>query len=170
MPARPYDVRQVANYLLDLGDSEGFPLTQVSLYKIIYFCYGWYLITTGTRLFKNSFEAWEYGPVVRVLRDEFKSFGRNNITGRATKLDLASGERDFADPSLDEYDKKFVSQIFTTYRVYDAWELSDMTHEPGSPWDKLWNARGSVARLGLRIYDEEIKNHFTMIASRNRVS
>jgi uncharacterized phage-associated protein len=43
-------------------------------------------------LIKNEFEAWENGPVVKVVRDAFKSFGGKKITSRAKKFNLYTGE------------------------------------------------------------------------------
>ena len=170
MASQPYDAREVANFLLDLADEQNVDLSQVSLLKILYFCHGWYLLVNDIKLIKNDFEAWEYGPVVRVVRDEFKKFGSRKIQERARKLNIYTGERVIADSNLAESDKRFVKSVFVTYYNYSAWKLSDLTHEPGSPWDKLWNSKEPVARLGLRIRDEEIKRHFELIAARNRVS
>jgi uncharacterized phage-associated protein len=43
-------------------------------------------------LIKNDFEAWENGPVVRVVREAFKRYGKSPITSRAEKFDLDSGD------------------------------------------------------------------------------
>src|SRR5713226_2625981 len=116
----PYDARAVANLLLDVADSRNLWLTQMSLLKIIYFAHGWYLSETGNSLIKQDFEAWEYGPVVKVVRDEFKTFGRSRITERASKLDIYSGKRSIVEPDLSPDDVRFVISTFDAYHVYDA--------------------------------------------------
>lgn len=160
----PYDGREIANLLLEKADACGVILTQISLLKILYFCQGWYLLYKDKPLISNQFEAWENGPVIKVVRDSFKSFGSRQITGRATKLDLLTGEICELKPALSPADEQFVSQIFQTYHVYGPWELRDMTHEPGSPWHKLWNSERPVARFGLRIKNQEIIDHFRLKA------
>jgi uncharacterized phage-associated protein len=166
----PYDARAIANFILDLGDRRGTRLTQMSLLKILYFAFGWYLVTHGKRLIQQDLEAWEYGPVVKVVRDEFKNFGKKVITGRARKLDIFSGQRVVVQPNLNLEDANFISAIFESYHVYNGWKLSEMTHEEGSPWDRLWNASGPIGRLGLRIKDEDIKSHFSSLPKRISVS
>jgi len=156
----PYDARAVANLLLDLAEERGQRLTQVSLLKLIYFAHGWYLATYDRPLVTQDFEAWQYGPVVKVVRDEFKQFGKSAIAGRATKLNIRTGVRSFIAPDISDPDQNFMRSILQAYEGYDAWQLSDMTHEKGSPWDKLWNTSEPVGRLALRIRNEDIKAHF----------
>lgn len=163
-PAPPYDGREVANLLLDKADARQVGLSQISLLKILYFCQGWYLLYKSKALISNDFEAWENGPVIKVVRDSFKCFGSKRITGRATKFDLMSGETTEVIPRLSPADEGFVGQIFEAYHVFGPWELRDMTHEPGSPWHKLWKSDQPVARFGLRIKNQEILEHFRLKA------
>jgi len=162
----PYDARAVSNLLLKFAQSRGVSLTQVSLLKILYFAHGWYLSTYRQPLIKQYFEAWKYGPVVKVVRDAFKHFGKQPITGFATTHDLVLDEIKIVEPDLNLLDTEFVRKIFEFYFIYDAWELSAMTHESGSPWDKLWNADGEVGRFGMRIKNGDIQAHFDRLPRR----
>src|SRR5690349_7522631 len=92
-PTPPYDSRAVANYFLDIADARKRSLTQLLLYKILYFSHGWYLTAFRQPLLAHDFEAWPHGPVIKVVRDEFAKFGDRPITGRARKLDIYSGQR-----------------------------------------------------------------------------
>jgi uncharacterized phage-associated protein len=158
----PYDAREIANYLLDYADTRKVSLSQITLLKLIYFCHGWYLFYKHCPLVRNEFEAWKDGPVVRVVRDAFKRHGKSKITSRAERFDLLTGEVSTVVPTLAQDDQHFVEKIFETYQGLGPWELRDLTHEPGSPWDKLWNSDQAVARFGMRIRDEEILAHFSL--------
>jgi uncharacterized phage-associated protein len=166
----PYDARAVANFLLDLGDARKLPVTQLFLYKILYFAHGWYLAKSGKPLITQDFEAWEYGPVVKILRDQFRKFGKGTIKTRAEKLDIFLDKRTIVEPRLTQDDKEFIQSVFSAYQIYHAWELSEMTHEAGSPWDKIWNSSEPIARLGLRLTNAEIKAHFDSLPKRLLVS
>ncbi|MGN8095427.1 Panacea domain-containing protein [Methylobacterium sp. 22177] len=166
----PYDARAIANFLLDLADSRGVQLTQMSVLKIVYFAHGWYLAINERPLCAQEFEAWTHGPVVKVVRDAFKNFRKEFITSRATKLILTTGEIVEVEPDLSSEDKKFIEGIFDAYHIYDAWQLSDFTHETGSPWDVLWNSPEPVGRLALRIKNEEIRAHFRSLRQRFALS
>jgi uncharacterized phage-associated protein len=165
----PYDGRAVANLLLDVAEEHGEFLTQLSLYKILYFAQGWYLVEKGQPLVKQDFEAWKYGPVIKAVRDEFHSFGDRPIRTRALKLDIYSGNKIEIKPEFPDEDRRFVSNIYLVYHVHDAWKLSEMTHERGSPWDRLWNTALPIGRLALRLRNDDIKAHFDGLPKRLRV-
>jgi uncharacterized phage-associated protein len=169
-PSAPYDARAIANFLLELGDERQLPLTQVTLLKLLYFSHGWYLALRNVPLIVQEFEAWEHGPVVKVVRDAFKGFKKAPITDRAKKLDIKINQSRIIIPDLAGDDSRLIKLIFDAYHVYGAWELSDMTHEPGSPWDEIWNSPEPVGRLALRIKNEDIQAHFDRLPRRFRLS
>lgn len=160
----PYDAREVSNFVLKLAKGSGRDLTQMSLLKIIFYAHGWYLASKDRPLFRQPVEAWEHGPVVKVVRDAFKEFGSKPIDRMAERLDLETGELIAVNDSLKEEDQTFVESVFLQYSVHTAFALSDMTHEKGSPWDRVWNSDGPIGRLGLRIKNEEIRGYFLMLA------
>lgn len=164
--AAPYDARQVGNYVLKLAKTSGRSLTQMSLLKVIFYSHGWYLAEKDQPLIIQPIEAWEYGPVIKVVRDAFKEFGRHAITRYAEKLDLTTGELTDVGCSLSPSDESFVGSIYRLYASKSAFELSDMTHEPGSPWDKVWNTNSTVGRFGLRIRNEDIRDYFAKMQTR----
>lgn len=166
----PYDARAIANFLLDLAESRGVRLTQMALLKLIYFAHGWYLAIHNKPLSAHTFEAWQHGPVVKVVRDAFGKYRDRPITERACKLVLATGELQPIRGELSHQDEAFVASVFDEYRSFSAWQLSDITHEPESPWDRLWNSEQPVGRLALRIKDEEIRAHFRELPQRFQVS
>jgi uncharacterized phage-associated protein len=166
----PYDSRVVANFLLKLASERGLTLTQLTLYKIVYFSHGWYLTLFSHPLISHEFEAWPYGPVIHVLREQFESYGDEPITKMAERLDIFTGSRSIVAPIVSGEDARFITHIFDSYHHYTAWKLSEMTHEPNSPWDRLWNSAEPVGRLALRIKNEEIKAYFDRLPTRLNIS
>src|ERR1700733_12725327 len=164
--APPYDAREVANLLLDIAASEKSYLTHISLYKILYFAHGWYLSETNRPLIKQEFEAWKHGPVVKVVRDEFQYYEKKPITNHAQKLDIFIGKRVPINSTINQNDLVFIKNIYDAYHIYDAWKLSEMTHEPGSPWERLWQSEEPIGRLALRLRNEDIKAHFDSLQRR----
>jgi len=156
----PYDARTVANFILNLADASSMPLTQVKLYKIIYFAHGWYLSSWDKPLISQYFEAWEYGPVVRVLYSNFKLFKGGPIKSRAKKFNIYKNSIEEIEESISSLDAKFIGDVFSEYRNHTAWQLSDMTHVSGSPWDTVWNSSEGIGRVGLRLKNSEIRRHF----------
>ena len=155
-----HDAREIANFFLDHADSRGVPLTIMSVLKLIYFAHGWHLARFGCPLVKNRFEAWQHGPVVRVVYDCFQAEGDKPIRDRATRFDPLTATSVPADYELDAEERSFLRQIFDTYAHLHAFRLSGLTHEPGSPWDQLWNEMDGSTNPGMRITDESIRDHF----------
>jgi uncharacterized phage-associated protein len=156
----PHDARDIANFLLDHADSRGVPVTIMSLLKMIYLAHGWHLARYGRPLVKNAFEAWQHGPVVRAVYECFQDAGDKPIKTRATKFDPRTATRAPMDYALAQDEERFLKQIFDAYSHFHAFQLSDLTHEPGSPWDQLWNNVTGSTNPGMRISDEDIRAHF----------
>src|SRR4051794_25170043 len=81
-----HDARKIANLLLSEFDSKRFDVTNLKLNKILFFLHAFHLVRNSRPLIKNHFEAWEHGPVVRVVYHEFKLFERAPITSLAKHL------------------------------------------------------------------------------------
>lgn len=160
----PYDARDIANFLLDIADQQGVGLTQVSLQKTVFYSHGWHLVLKGGPLISNEFEGWRYGPVVRVLRDSFREFGRREITGRARFYDPISDDSYFREYQIGDADKQFLQQMLSFYSKFDPFTLVEMTHREGSPWDQV--IASSDANLGRIIGDDLIRRHFEKLLIR----
>lgn len=162
----PYDARTVANLILDYADELDLLVSQMILLKLIYFSHGWYLAFFEKPLVWNPFEAWKAGPVVKVVRDCFKQFGSKPINSRASVFDFRLGKSIEPPGKISPSDARFIRRVVDEYRGYNAFELSDLTHEIGSPWDKIWNSNQPIGRFALRLSNEEICQHFLMAKDR----
>lgn len=164
----PYDARAIANQLLDIAEGKSHDMTNMSLLKILYFAHGWYLVDKKQPLLKQNFQAWEFGPVIKVIYDNFKNYKKSPIQSRATKVDIYTGEILEVREIINPEDVVFIENIFIAYSGFSAWSLSEMTHEVGSPWDVLWNSSVPVGRLSMRLRNSDIQKHFETLP--NRVS
>ena len=124
-----HDARHVANYLLDYAEERGVALTNMGVLKHIYYAHGWHLVSCGEPLISNRIEAWEYGPVVRVVYECFKEFGAAPISSRATITDWATGEIVEARGEFCVETCALLRATLDYYSGYGAMELSVMTHE-----------------------------------------
>src|ERR1700736_6544090 len=89
MRSQTYDARAVANYFLQRANAEGIPITPMAIQKLVYFAHGWMLAVYGRPLINQRIEAWEYGPVIRDLYQQFKRFGDLKITEPAKDVQVA---------------------------------------------------------------------------------
>ena len=167
----PYSAKAVANYILGLGRRDNGPVTPMALQKLVYIAHGWHLaLTQGPLVSDEHPEAWDYGPVFPSLYYEFRSYGSGNIPRPASELVLYDdGEwRDEAPTilSTDAVTTGVVGRVWEEYSHLDGFQLSDLTHQPGSPWYQT-RLKASGYRNTV-IPDDLIEGHFLELAWKNR--
>lgn len=156
----PYTPQHIANFFLERAADEGRELDQLKLMKLVYIAYGWVLALTGQKLFDEDIQAWQHGPVIRSLYDEFKHFGRRPITDRAAEFDYETFEMSQPEvPVSDNETRLILDKVWAAYRRFSGWQLREKTHEHGTPWSMVYRsgARDQV------IEDELIRPHFLTI-------
>lgn len=153
---RGFDVRVIANRLLDEAKSAGFELTNLHLNKALFFMHVDCLRENGHGLISAKIEAWEHGPVFREVYGQFKRFKGGAITDRAMRVDYVSGEKAYAYDDLPEHIERFVSENAIFYARIPAMVLRDISHVNGGAWDFVWNHSG-VINVGMEITEDIIR-------------
>ena len=165
---RTHSALAAANWFLDQGEAKKATLSPMKLQKLIYFAHGWSLAITGVPLIEEHPEAWDYGPVIPTVYHEFKKFGRNPITQRATKLDFdGSGSiEDFLSAKIfepritDDSDADaLLNRVWEVYGGLSGIQLSNMTHVENGAWHKAYHGLAN-GRRGVDIPDDLIKDEF----------
>lgn len=157
MVAVPFDARQVANFILDRASEEGRPLTHLALQKILYFSHAWHLGKYNERLIGQRFEAWQYGPVIRVIFDQLKVYKDQPINSRLQIVDPELGQFQNAIYDFDPELSKFLSNIYSYYGRIDPRKLIDLTHETDGPWEKVWIRGSGTSVVGMYMSDDDIR-------------
>lgn len=110
-------------------------ISHLRCHKLLYFAYKKALLENGTFLFREEFEAWKYGPVLRSYYAFFKKFEEDTETDRL---------EDFLEKKIEnevELEKemvgavsvkKLLDNICEEYKNYDTYELIEISH------DKYW--------------------------------
>lgn len=122
----------VAQAFLDLAAHEGLSLTNMKLQKLVFFAHGVHLAAyDGAPLIEDPIRAWDFGPVIPPLYEKLRRFGKGTVDPT-----IAPTER-----TLDPEGTGFqaIRSVWEAYKNYDAWALSRITHQPGSPWSKVWS-------------------------------
>lgn len=143
----------VAEQILWLRNKMGLETTPMHVIKLAYLCHGWMLGIFGQCLSAEPAEAWRYGPVIPSVYHNYKEFRNTPIT------------RDVSDRSgeFDENQNSIIEGVIDSYLHYDPWQLSAITHQPGTPWDIVYgDGRGE----GETIPDEVIEKYYRELADR----
>ena len=156
-----YDVRDIANFTLDIADERKIKITNLALQKLLYFVHGWFYSMYNQPLIKNKFEAWRYGPVQRVIYDQFKVFKGAAIEGvRATYLNPLTGNPIFRPPVVNPEHAEIIRGVLQKYERYTTGELVDESHVEDGPWEYVWKQAEEVVYPGMKIPDTLILEHF----------
>lgn len=133
------DARAVANYILDIAfkyDVEHITLMQ--LLKLVFLSHGWSLALNDASLVAQAPQAWQYGPVYPEIYRALNKYGSNPIRER-----IMDKETNFPySANLSERQKKVIEAVLKSYGKKHAFELSNITHLPDSPWDKTIKTTG----------------------------
>lgn len=122
-----YTAREIAHYVIDTCTRDGRPISNLQLQKILYFVQLEYCKQAGSLLFADEFEAWQYGPVLPDVYDEYSFFG-----GMRVEKTYAS----VAQPAPE--DKLIIDKVVVDKREKYPWDLVRIAHASGSPWDRAF--------------------------------
>jgi len=156
-----YDVRDIANFVLDRADERNAEISNLALQKLLYFIHGWFYSVYNLPLIKSKFEAWKLGPVQRVVYDQFKGFGGLPIKDhRAQFLDPMTGQSVYRAPVIDAAHKDLIVAVLDKYMRFSAGQLVEMSHVEDGPWEYVWKQAEEEVYPGMRIPDDLISRHF----------
>ena len=133
-------------------------LPQKKLQKLAYIAHGWNLAINDEALICESPQAWDNGPVFRSVWNAFRDRGWNNGFAKNPDGELYKAV-------LLKEERAIIDHVWRRYGELDADELSDKTHEVGSPWWKAYFGRGRDEPLD----DDEIRQHYVDLARAGRV-
>lgn len=141
-----YDARHIANWFILRAQRDGRKLSIMQLLKLTFIAHGWHLEMRKRPLLSNMIEAWRHGPVIPAVYHTFRGQGIH-----------AERIADGYDPAeIIDYDAQLLESIYSLYGHLSAFTLSDMTHEPGGPWDLATKRFGYFAP----ITDDLIQAHY----------
>ena len=149
-----HSARSVADQVIKKAAEKGLYLTPMQVIKLVYLCHGWTLGLYGRPLINELVEAWKYGPVIRSLYGALKHFKANRI---APKPPLTVGPA----PPFSQDEISIIQQVVDIYGNYSGPQLSQLTHEPGTPW-----SRHREQGLGYQpIKNDWIQEYFEQLAN-----
>ncbi|PAF49023.1 hypothetical protein BKH43_07465 [Helicobacter sp. 13S00401-1] len=136
----------------------GYPISNLSLQKILYLSNNFYIINTGNFLIDDeNFYAWKFGPVIPSVYKQYAFYAGDKF------LIPEDGAINFND-TLEFKDKSDLLERFLGFVRYCAnqapWDLVKYTHKVGGAWDKVFDKGVGVGRLIPKEYIEQEANSF----------
>lgn len=124
-----HNASDVAKWFLRRNNAEAVlndadDISNLKLQKLLYYAQGICLGMTGKALFDDDIVAWQHGPVVVSVYEEYCRYGRNGITYTD---ELAPREE------YTEHEEDILNKVYGYFGQFSAWKLRNMTHEE-APW------------------------------------
>lgn len=135
--------------------------THLKLEKLVYMCYADYLCNTGKKLFVDKIYAFRYGPVVESVYETYRGIkeieedclSESDIEGQFERLPARSRIL-FAEDGIEKI--SYIDKTIERYGGLSVYQLVDITHVKGGPWDFV-----DKSRFYAEILDENImENHY----------
>lgn len=128
-------------------------ITHLKLQKLLYYAQGICLGMYDKPLFSEKIEAWQHGPVVREVYNEYCSNGRNNIN---IEMDYQK-EKILRKIENDKEVSEVLNLTYDNFAIYTAWQLRQMTHEDNTPWDITQKTKGIPHEIDNNLIEEYFK-------------
>ena len=155
-----YDVRGIANFVLDVAGQEQERVSNLRINKIIYFLHAGFLRQFGRPLVSAKIEAWDHGPVFREVYHQFKRFGRSPILDRAKKINIDTGFYEEVRAALTQEEQYFLEERCRQLLRIPGGVLVERSHVEGGPWHVARFGSGRV-NPGVEITNSLIVEHFS---------
>lgn len=114
----------VSRYVISYLNKKGFTVSHLKLQKILYYIEAWYLVFTGSSLFREEIEAWQHGPVIRKVWDFYKNDAiLNGVLIEETEFYLDASEEQL----------QIINDVIDEYGDKTGYYLENLTHSE-LPW------------------------------------
>ncbi len=134
-----YSAFDLARYVLKKCIDEDHPISNLQLQKILYYIQECFLKEKDRKAFSEPIEAWQFGPVVPKVYDEYRIYGGRTIVWILDAPDNVS---------IDKEDKVLIDGIVEEKRNLDPWEMVQETHKEGGAWAKIYDdGRGAYKEI-----------------------
>lgn len=138
-----YKVLVIADHIIERCNEMRSPISNLKLQKILYFVQAEFLVTIGEVCFRETIEAWDFGPVVPIVYQRYKVYGSANIPYYQSRIRYR----------IQPDDLEILDGIIDECAGYSASMLVEITHRQ-TPWKKAYRSASKI------ITPESIKEYF----------
>jgi len=144
-----HDSRLIANKFIEIATGMGKTVTSMQLLKLVYIAHGWMLGLYGLPLTDDRIQAWKFGPVIPDLYHAIKQYRDGPVS---KLLPTRAGDETV------NVENDLIKQIFDIYGDRSGLALSDLTHQAGTPWDKVYVPSINSIPISNDIIEEHYKS------------
>ncbi len=151
MPPSTLSALDIADRFIKWSLEDQTPITPLQVQKLVYLAQGWSLGFGEEPLFRDTIEAWQFGPVVPAVYHALKHYGRRRVRAR-----LYDDEK----YDMPETAEKMVRVVWKSFGKIDGIRLSKMTHAHDGPWADITQGNPT----GQPIPEDKIREYYSRLA------
>lgn len=151
----------VARFIINCSNKKKYYISNLRLQKILYFAQMEFILNNSL-CFEDEIQAWDYGPVVPNVYNEFKRFGASNIPQILTFFDKSEGilkikKIDYKESVINSSDRHLIEKVIDECSQYSTSQLVRITHAQ-LPWIEAHN-KGKNSVISVDSIKSFIKDH-----------
>ena len=129
-----------------LGSCSNWNLSNLQMQKILYFAHMIHLGRRDAPLIDETFEAWEYGPVMPSLYRKIKFFGSDKV------IDIFPSQAD----AKGREETEIIREVADFFKDKKPHDLVTIAHHPKGAWAKNYNS----LRRNIKIPNADIQEEY----------
>lgn len=145
MNSNAYEIFDVANWFLQMGDMD-----HKKLQKLCYYAQAWNLALYDAPLMSEVFEGWAHGPVNRKLWNRLKEYGY---------LLVSRNEFHQSAKEICSEKQEFLKRVWATYGEFTGFQLENLTHTE-DPWKKSRKGLQEHQPGSTPIKNDDMRNYY----------
>ncbi|OYX39481.1 MULTISPECIES: Panacea domain-containing protein [unclassified Sphingomonas] len=144
LESRGYDIRAIANWILDYLSELHLVASNMSLNKFAYFVLERGIVEKNILFTAARVEAWDHGPVFREIYHAVKGDKDQPISSRISRYSVRDREITEARDQFYAEDVVFFKSVIDDYKDLTAAQLRRVSHRSDGPWDSVWKSAAPV--------------------------
>lgn len=141
-----YDVLDVSRYVINHSNKQGYFISNLKLQKLLYFIQVYFIIQSKKVCFKESIEAWDFGPVIPIAYREYKRYGCGHIPYISFYLvfdtnDIwnTSHRMKYDEKIISTKDKKMINKVVDEFSKFSSVSLTELSQSQ-IPWIEAYKS------------------------------
>jgi len=152
-----YKVIDVARFVINYCNEKRYDISNLKLQKLLYFIQAHYL-TNGAPCFCEDIHAWNFGPVIPEIYQEFNKYGNGNIPKIDAYLiidftNMKFSTHEFNPRIIANDDQIRIGSLLDGLSEYSATTLVNVTHNQ-KPWKDAYTGKHNeiISKVSIRDY------------------
>lgn len=140
-----YNVLDISKFIINYSNRKNYNIQMLKLQKLLYFVQAYFICNTKKKCFKEKIEAWEFGPVIPEVFEEYKQFGNADIPANS-----------FDEKEISKTHRKMIKDVIKEFKDHSITQVTKITQNQ-TPWQKAYkpNEKNEITPESIKEFFDE---------------